>query len=302
MTVFKKIKRNTVYYFARSLYWLLNVVPRSFALMLSSFAGLAAWKLVPRERHRIFRHLTLAFGDKLTVAQKNNIGRCFFVNSGKNLADVVRFKKHYHSQISKLVEVEGLEHLDRAYRRGKGIVGITGHIGNFELSAVYLQNIGYELAVIGREMYDRRLDRLIVGNREALGLTNIATTDSPKRLLSWLRQGKMVGVLIDTDSFRIRGMHIPVFGRPSYTPVGQSMLALKTGAAVVPLACLRTPDDRYKLIIRPEIIIDPNLKGDEAVYDLTFKCTKVLEDIIKSEPNQWIWLHNRWRTRIQNTP
>lgn len=250
----------------------------------------------------MFRHLTVAFGDSLTVAQKNNIGRGFFINTGKNLADVVRFKKHYHTEIKNLIDCEGLEHLEAGLRRGKGVVAVTGHIGNFELSAVYLQSVGYELAVIGREMYDPRLNEMIVGNREAMGLVNVATTDSPKRLLSWLRAGKVVGVLIDTDSFRIRGMHIPAFGRLSYTPVGQSLLAIKTGAAVIPLACVRMPDDRYKMIIKPEVFPDPDLAGADAVYDLTLKCTKALEEIITDMPDQWIWLHNRWHTRPQNTP
>lgn len=296
MTFKKRIKRYAVYQLTRFLFWLLNVIPRRAAILVGAFFGLAAWQLIPKEQHRIDRHLFLAYGDSLTPAQRTRIGREFFVNSGKNLADVIRLRKHFASEIKPLVEVEGLEHLDEAYRRGKGVIGITGHIGNFELLAVYIASLGYRCAVIGREMYDPRLDRLLVENREAFGLINIKTTDSARTLMRWLHGGGVLGVLIDTDSSRVRGVFVPAFGRMSHTPVGQSVLGLRTGAAFVPIACVRTADNRYKIIVRPEISINPELPLEKAALELTSLCTKALEDIINTYPDQWIWLHNRWKT------
>jgi KDO2-lipid IV(A) lauroyltransferase len=233
----------------------------------------------------------------LSHRDKLRIGRQFFVNSGKNIADVLRFKKHFPSEIKPLVEVDGMEHFVTAWTRGKGVIGVTGHIGNFELLAAFIQSEGYDSAVIGRELYDPRIDRLLLENRQAVGLTTIATTDSPKRVIGWLRSGKALGVLIDTDSHRVRGEFIPAFGRWSYTPVGQTVLGLKTGAAFVPMACLRTAEDRYRLVIRPEIRIEPSGDFDTDVYNVTLKCTQALEEIIRAYPDQWPWQHNRWRTR-----
>ncbi|UCD63897.1 MAG: lysophospholipid acyltransferase family protein [Candidatus Zixiibacteriota bacterium] len=301
MTLRKKIKRGAVYHLSFWLIRILNAVPRTLALLIGSFVGLLAWRLLPKDRYRISRHLTLAFGDRFTPIQKQAVGRKFFINTGKNLTDVVRFRKHFQSEIRPLVDAEGMEHFDAAHRRGRGVIGVTGHIGNFELLAVYMASCGYEVAVIGRRLYDPRLDRLLVANREAMGLRNFATTDSPRLLLDWLKQGKVVGVLIDTDSQRVRSMHLPAFGRLSNTPVGQSMLALRTGAALVPLACLRTEKDRYRVVIRPEVTAAPGLSKEDAVRDVTRKCTKALEEIISPQPAQWIWLHNRWRTPPQNT-
>ena len=259
--------------------------------------GLAAWKLFPRDRFRIVRHLNLVYKDNLSLKEKNTISRNFFINSGKNLADVIRFKKHYRDEIKPKMTSEGLEYFDRAYKEGKGVFGVTGHIGNFELLAVFLAELGYDIAVIGREMYDNRIDKLLVENREAMNLTNISTTDSPRKLLGWLKDGKAVGVLIDTDSFRVRGMFIPAFGRLSNTPVGQTIIGLKTGAAFLPMACVRTADNNYKIIIKPPVeYIEGDISEDQ-VYQVTLKCTRALEEIIHQYPDQWIWLHNRWRTK-----
>ncbi|UCE24802.1 MAG: hypothetical protein JSU74_01765 [Candidatus Zixiibacteriota bacterium] len=297
----KRIKRNAVYGFTRFMLWFLNAVPRSVAMLIGGMVGLAAWQILPKERHRSIRHLSLVFEDELSAVQRHGIGRGFFINAGKNLADLVRFKKHYASQIRPLVEVEGIGYFDEAYRRGRGVFGVTGHIGNFELLAVHVASMGYDIAVIGREMYDERLNQLLIDNRQSLGLTNIATTDSPRVMLRWLRRGGAVGVLIDNDSVRVRSMHIPAFGRLSNTPVGQSVMAFKSGAALVPMACLRTDDNRYKIVIRPEIKLDSSLPERDWIYRATLMCTKELERIIVRNPDQWAWHHNRWRTRPENT-
>ena len=297
MKLQKKVKRDAVVGLTRFMFWFLNRVPRSMALFIGSLVGLASWQLLAKERHKVDRHLAAVFPDELTPSQRRTIGRAFFVNSGKNLADLIRFKNHYAREIKPLVEIEGLEHFEAAYNRGKGLIGVTGHIGNFELLAVHMAGMGYKIAAIGREMYDRRLDDLLVSNRHDLGVTNIATTDSPRVLLRWLKQGGAVGVLIDNDSHRVRSMHIPAFGRLSNTPIGQTVIALKSGAPMVPMACLRTGGNRYKIVIKPQIQIDQSASEQEQIYEATLKCTRELEEIIDCYPDQWIWLHNRWKTR-----
>jgi KDO2-lipid IV(A) lauroyltransferase len=298
---FKQTKRTGVYLLIRFVVWLFNAAPRKLAIFVGGWLGLAAWSLSARDKHKTVRHLSLVFGDDLTHREKLTVGRTFFVNSGKNIADVLRFEKYFKAEIRPLIESEGMEYFNAAYRRGKGTFGVTGHIGNFELLAAYIQSEGYEAAVIGRELYDPRLDQILIRNREAVGLTTIATTDSPKKIVGWLRDGKAIGVLIDTDSHRVRGEFVPAFGRWSNTPVGQTILALKTGAALVPMACLRMPENRYKVVVRPEIKIEPSGDFDADVYRATLKCTQALEEIVRDHLDQWPWQHNRWRTRRQPT-
>lgn len=296
----KRIKNSGIYYLTCCLIWLLNVVPRRVALSMGAGLGKLAWRLIPRDHDKAVRNLTIAYGGKLSPEEKLSIGRQFFINSGKNIVDVLRFPKHLHQEILPLVTAEGMEHWEAAHRRGKGVFGVTGHLGNFELIAAFIQSQGYQVAVIGREMYDKRLNALLVRNRESAGLTNIATTDSPKRIIDWLKRGRTVGVLIDIDSMRVRSMFVPVFGTPANTPVGQSVIALKTGAALVPAACLRTPDDRYKVVIKPEIQFERSGDIEKDIYTATYLCTKALEEIIDSHRDQWAWIQNRWNTRPEN--
>ncbi|MFZ1685518.1 MAG: hypothetical protein WAU88_15480, partial [Candidatus Zixiibacteriota bacterium] len=246
-TLSKRIKRTLTYYFAVTAIWILNLLPRKLAISIGHLLGLIAWRLIPRDRQIMDQNLKLVYGDRLTLEERTEIGRRFFSNSGKNLVDVVRFRKHFKNKIAPLVEVDGLQHFDAAYKAGRGLIGITGHIGNFELLAAYVQSRGYEIGVIGRQMYDQRLDHLLVRNRTSMGLTNFQTTDSPKRILQWLKSGHALGVLIDTDSMRVRNIQVPFFGRPAATPVSLTAMGLKVGSAFLPMACVRIPGDRYKV-------------------------------------------------------
>lgn len=299
--VAKRIKRSLIYLLARAGKFWFNLLPRPLALWKGASLGWLAWLMLRRDRRKIDANLRRVYGDRLSAAERRAIGRRFFINSGKNLVDLMRFTRHYRSEIAPLVTVEGLEHFDRAYKAGKGVIGVTGHIGNFELLAAHIVSLGYEAAAIGREMYDIRLDRMLVKNRESVGLTNFATTDSPKRIFRWLQSGKVLGVLIDIDSSRVRGEFVPFFGIPARTPLGHAVIGVKVGAAFLPMACVRTPHNRYHLIIRPAVQIPGGLSEEAAALHVTTMCNSALEEIIDSHRDQWIWLHDRWASRPPNT-
>ncbi len=300
--VLKRFKNSLIYYLTRLLIWTLNILPRKISLGIGGWLGKLAWRLIDRDRQRVHDNLQIAYGDKLSYSEREETGRQFFINSGRNLVDVLRFAKHFQDEIRPLVEVEGLEYFEAAAKRGKGIFGVTGHLGNFELLAAYMQSLGYSCAVIGREMYDKRQNEQLVRNRESVGLVNIATTDSPKMIVGWLRKGGVVGVLIDIDSMRVRSAFVPFFGREANTPIGQSIIAVKTGAALVPMACLRMPGDRYKVVIRPEISFQRTGDVETDAITATALCTKALEELIDAHRDQWMWIHTRWNTRPEKMP
>ncbi|UCD17875.1 MAG: hypothetical protein JSV44_02925 [Candidatus Zixiibacteriota bacterium] len=300
MQWFKTTRRTLVYSFVLLVIGFFNVIPRKLAVFIAAAAGQIAYLLLAKDRIKAERNLTYAYGDRLSPGQRRVIVRNLFANFGRNAADVVRLRRHYHNEIKSLVDVEGMPHFERAYKRGKGVVAITGHIGNFELLAAFFVSLGYRAAAIGRELYDKRLNRLLAGNREALGLVTIDTRDSPRKMFRFLKEGHVLGVLMDTDSFRVRSIFVPAFGRLSHTPVGQSILGLRSGAAFVPLACVRN-GSRYKIVIKPEIIIERSDDFEKDVYNITRKCTEALEDIIDDYKDQWIWVHNRWHNRPEKS-
>ena len=295
----QKLKNNIIYGFLRFIITIFNILPRNISLFFGSILGYLSYLLYGKEKAKSNRHLQIAFGDKLSEAERKTIIRKMFLNIVWNFIDIVRIPKYYKSELRSLIEVEGIENFNKVYKRGKGVIGVTGHIGNFELLAAFAAGEGYKSAVIGRELYDKRLNKLLVANRESVGLINVDTKDSPRKLIKLMKDGYALGVLIDTDSTRVRGEMIPAFGKLSNTPVGQSIIGLKTGAGFVPMVCLRN-GKRYKLIFKPEVTINRTDDFDADVYNITKKCTEVLEEIVTEHKDQWIWMHNRWRTKPED--
>lgn len=296
MIISKEFKRALVYNIVRFLAAVLNTIPRSTALFIGSIAGNMAYLFSHHDRFKAERNVYLAFGRELTQSQIRSVARRSFISMGKMAVDVIRIRRHYVHELKRLIDVEGLEHLKNVYDRGRGVIIPTGHVGNFELSAVYFAQAGYKVGVIGRELYDPRLDELIRGNREKMGMKVFDTRQSPREMIRWLRGGGMLGVLMDTDSFRVRSIFVPVFGRLSHTPVGQSILALRTDTPVVPIVCLRD-GKRYRIKVSPEIKMDRTGNFERDVYNLTEKCTRIWENIVMENKDQWIWIHNRWHNR-----
>lgn len=295
----KKLKNNLIYGFIALIVKIFNLLPRKVGLWLGSALGALAYQLYRTERDKAERHLRMAFGESLSDPAREIIIRKMFKNIMMNFVDVIRLPKYYKSELRPIIEVEGIEHFEQVYNRGKGLIAVTGHIGNFELLAAFAAGEGYKSAAVGRELYDKRLNKLLVANRETMGVVNVDTKDSPLRIMKLLKKGYVLGVLIDTDSTRVRGEMIPFFGRPANTPVGQSIIGLKAGAGFIPIVCVRSKNG-YKIIVKPEVTINRTADFDADMYNITKKCTEVLEEIITEYKDQWIWLHDRWRTKPES--
>lgn len=294
MRPLKQLKRTSFYFAIVFFRWLFNVLPRHWALAIGSALGKLVWHVAAKARLDFTTNLAIAYGDTLSQAERESLCRDFFIKSGRNVVDVLRFRSHLKSELLPLIKIEGLEHWQNASQSGNGLFGITGHIGNFELLAACMHAIGPPVAAIGRELYDARLDSILIENRRIAGLTNIATTDSPRRIIDWLKRGNAVGVLIDTESSRVRSLPINLFGQPTNVPIGQSILGLRLGASFCPIACLRTEDDTFKVIIMPKIDYVPSDDFDQDVRQVTESCIRALEQVIDKHKDQWIWMHYKW--------
>ena len=293
----KRLKRALVYRATALLIRAINILPRKMALGLGEMFGLCAGACLCRESCKALVNINRAYGQTLSYRQKKRITRRNWINFGRSFIEMLRLRKYYQWQIKSEIEVVGEEHFRQAYDRGRGVVVFTGHVGNFELLAAWVAQSGYKTAVVGRELFDKRLDRLLVTNRESLGIVNIRSNDSPRTVLRYLKEGYGIGILIDTDSYRVAGELTPFFGRPAKTPTGPAQIGLLAGAAFVPMFCLSLPGGKYKIIIGPELIPETTDRSRENVYLLTCRMTEIIEDIIRAYPEQWIWLHNRWHTR-----
>ncbi|NIM97628.1 MAG: hypothetical protein GTO24_05950 [candidate division Zixibacteria bacterium] len=293
----KRIKNWFLYRLITSIISLLNFLPRNLAISVGGGLGKLAFVLIHDARRRTLSHLSQAFGDQKNKKELRELGSKVFENVGKNVADAVRLRKMKWEDIDRIVEIEGLEHFDRAYKLGQGVIALTGHIGNFELLAAWFSLRAYSVSVIGRELYDSRLDRLLVENRESVGLENIPTSAGVKPIIRALKEGRALGVLADQDSTRVRGAYVNFFGKPARAPVGPILIPYKTGSPIIPMAIVRKGKNRYKIIVKPRVELALSDDREKDVLAVTQKCTQVLESIIREYPDQWLWMHDRWKSR-----
>jgi len=294
----KQVKNDTIYYLIRGLVALFDFLSRPVAIMLGRFFGELAAIIDVKERKLAEINLKNAYGDTWSDLKIKLVARECFAMLGMNAADVILSRNWTAVELDELIDVEGIEYFDDAYSRGKGVVGLTGHIGNFELMAAWYSAVKkIPLSVIGRQLYDKRLDELIVDNRRRFGLENIPSDASPKKLLSVLKDGKMIGVLLDLDSSKVSGHFAPFFGRPTNTAAGPVAIGRKTGSPVVPMAMFRRPDHRYLIKILPAFDINNTDDKEADIIDGLTRCNRALEELINYDPAQWMWIHNRWKSK-----
>jgi KDO2-lipid IV(A) lauroyltransferase len=294
----KQLKNDFIFAVIRFLMAIIENLPRDLALKLAGMIGEMAAIIEGKERRLAESNLRKVYGESWSENRIRLVARECFVTIAKNAADVIRSRRWDEDELKSLVDVEGIEHLDQAMKKGKGVVAITGHIGNFELSAAWFAAVKKTpISVIGRKLYDPRLDRLVVENRERFGAENIPSDASAKKVYSVLKSGRMLGVLMDLDSKRVSGYFVPFFGRLAKTAAGPIFIGRKTESPVVPLALYRTADDRYLLKILPAFEIPVTGDKENDVKTALLRCNQALEELIGFDPTQWAWIHNRWKSK-----
>jgi KDO2-lipid IV(A) lauroyltransferase len=196
---------------------------------------------------------------------------------------------------------QGEELLREVMGRGRGMVFVTGHLGNWELLARRIARAGVPNAVIAKAGWDAKLNATAARIRAAGGVTTLWREEAStgRAIIRTFREGKALGILIDQDT-RVQGVFVPFFGRPAFTPRAAADLALRFGAPVVVGTCHRAPPGgRARHVLElTELPFDPEPSDREAeAVRLTAACTAVLEQAIRRSPAEWVWMHERWKTR-----
>jgi KDO2-lipid IV(A) lauroyltransferase len=294
----KRIKRELTYWLLRIITLVPSCLPRRLALHMGTLIGVAGFLVAHRQRRRAMRHLRLAYPESSRGWCTRTTLRAF-VHLAWNTVDFFHFAARPPSRLAAVWRVSGNEHLEAAVRAGRGAVCITGHVSNWELLGACVVQMGYPLTVLARKLYYPKLDRWVNVLRNRMGMEVLDRNIPPGELLSRLRRGGFIGILMDQDT-RARGIFVEFFGRPAYTPVGPAVLALRTGAAVVLAFMKRMPDHTYHITISA-----PHGRTAGAprptVRELTAWATEQIERAIRDRPEQWVWIHQRWRTQPAST-
>jgi KDO2-lipid IV(A) lauroyltransferase len=196
------------------------------------------------------------------------------------------------------VEYDGLENYERAFAQGKGVLFLTAHLGAWELSAFAHSLHGHPLSIVMRPLDNPSIDALVQRYRTMHGNQTVSKDDFVRGLLAAMRAGQAVGILMDTNMTPPQGVFVNFFGIPAYTASGLARIALRTDAAVIP--GFTTWDHklhRYTLRFDPALQLIRTGNDQADIVANTAMFTSVIEDYVRRYPDQWLWLHRRWKTR-----
>lgn len=271
-------------------------LPLGAALAMGRGIG---WFLGAVARYRrviVQEALARCFPEK-TPQERRAILRRSYANLGMNISEMLRLPKLSEPAARELVTVEGLEHARRAHEKGKGVVVLCGHIGNWELLAAVTPLFGYPLTIIAKAIKNPSLQAFWSSVRQRFGSRVLPAHGSYRPCLKALRSGEIVGFILDQNMTREEGVFVDFFGKPACTTPGLAYMAAQAGAPVLPVFILRSADARRHVIkILPEVM-PPADASRESTRAFTQECTKILENIIREHPEQWTWIHRRWRTK-----
>ncbi len=267
---------------------------------LGRCAGYLAYRLLGRYRRLTLTHLRYAFGPALSRRTAQGIARRVFSNLGKTALEWFAIERYSPVAIGRLADVHGVGHLRRCLEKGRGVIAVSAHFGNWELLALVLAGLGFEGGVLARRLRYPEYESFLLNMRQRNGVATYAR-GSLKEAVQVLRANHILGVVPDQDTESLDGVFVEFFGHPAYTPVGPAALSLVSGAPIVPCFVIRR-GRRFRLVI--EEPIDIVRSGDRAkdLVEMTQAWTRVVESYIRCYPDQWAWMHRRWKTQPSETP
>lgn len=280
---------------------LLGILPRSAAIFISTSIARLGFILLKNLRRTGLHNLEIAFPEK-SEAERTRILRGTFENLGRVLGEVSQFWKTTPAKLEKLIDFElddvSRELYARIKHEKRGLVITTGHLGNWELLVFGFAALHEPISYLARPIDNPLIEDLTVRIRTRFGNRPINKTNSAMLAIKLLREGEILGILADVNAHPKEGVFVPFFGVPACTPSGAAMLAIRTKALLFPTFCVfDKATKRYKFVHGE--VLEPSSTGDrqQDIVETTARYTAEIEKIIREYPDQWMWIHKRWKTR-----
>jgi KDO2-lipid IV(A) lauroyltransferase len=275
-----------------------RVTPRGVMRATGRMLGRLSYLLDARHRRIAANNLRLAYGDRLSADEARRINRACWAHYGGITLETLAISRMSTADIGRSVFFEGLENIRAPIEQGRSALVFTGHFGHFELAGVMSGHLGLPIALVARKLDNPYLERMLVKRRSLSGNRVIHKGGAVRKIVKALREGVIVAIVIDQDA-RNRGIFVPFFGHPASTTPTMATLALRHDVPVVPCFCVAEGGGRYRIVYEPEV---PHVKTgdpDEDVRRLTAECTAIIERWVRRYPEQWLWMHRRWKTQPQ---
>jgi len=273
-----------------------RILPDAASHRLGRWIGLAGFRLSAGRREIALNNLKLAMGAELSSDQIETLARESFANLGVGLAEFFNLPSLDAEKLFELVEFAGEENLKSALSEGKGVLVLSAHLGNWDMLAASLAAKGFPISLITKVSRSEALNRVWMGYREAAGIKIFISSGSMGRILRQLKSGGIVGFVLDQNALREDGVFVPFFGKAACTLGSLAVLARRTGAPVIPVYTFRE-GGRHRVVVEGPIITPEIEDRDLDVLKRTEAYTSWTEKVIREHPEQWTWLHDRWKTR-----
>jgi KDO2-lipid IV(A) lauroyltransferase len=281
----------------RALQLLLRLVPRRLALQIGKTAGLLAYAIDARHRQVAIDNLASRLPDAGDPRAARRIARRCFAHFGAVAVDCLLLPYRRVKDVDRLVAWEGLEHLKQAHLKGKGVFVVSAHLGNWEIVALLQGWVGLPMAMVTRPLDNPLLERMLARGRRRSGNEIVHKRRAVRGILKALADGWCVALLIDQDFVQSDRVFVEFFGSPASAAPTLGLLALRTGAPIVPVVSELLADGTYRIRYLPAIEARASGDREADVLGIMSRSTSLLEEEIRRNPGQWLWMHRRWKTR-----
>jgi KDO2-lipid IV(A) lauroyltransferase len=297
-----KLQTIVEYASTRSVLAALGVMPPRIAIALGRAMGRIAYASAGNLRRTGERNLELAFPEK-SERERTEILRSCFRSLGRELGVFSQFSTASPHSLLSLTDCEGLEHLEAAKAQGRGVILFTGHLGAWELTSFALSLMGHPLSFLVRRIDNPKVERLVDDSRTRFGNKTLDKLSAARSMVKILRTGETLGLLLDLNTLDDEAIFVDFFGIPASTNFMVAKLALRTQAPIIPIfAPWEEEREKFVLLIQQPVSIEGSGNEEEDVLRLTAKLSLVVEEYVRRYPDQWLWIHKRWKTRPPGEP
>lgn len=293
----RRVRYATIYRVVEGVIWIASKLPRRTWLNFCGSLGRLAFRLAAQSRELAIRHLTMIYGKEKSPDEIRAMAKKVFEMLGRNASDVIRsFHQKDIAHYREYIKVTGREIAEEAMARGKGLVFITAHIGSFELLAVEVSAWGFKPYIVGEPLKDPRLDEMVVNHRGKFGGNSVDRFKDTVKIFKKLKEGAAVALLVDQD-IKIKSVMTTFLGLPCATPIGGTIMAMKSKAPVVPIFIHMNEDSTHEIVVYPEIKMVDTGDQEKDISVNTQLINNAIEQEIRKHPTQWVWMHERWKTK-----